>query len=229
MLREVSMRFVSCSFVLVVVTVTAFACKKETGGAPTCGERVDAFEEALAPSTVGTCAVDADCRCYPGGVSRAHACGGIADTKTAEKLMSIAAEYKNAGCKSGIDCAASLCLPKCEAGKCTFGPPPVAIPPVPEGGVKITCADRAGEIDKALAAGTRKCAADQDCACFRGGVSKKDPCGGITDAKTNARVEALAKEWTAAGCKSENVMCPAMVCEPKCNAGTCGPPGTIVQ
>lgn len=75
-----------------------------------------------------------------------------------------------------------------------------------------------------LATATRKCQTNADCVCFRGGVSKKEPCGGITDAKTNQRFEALAKEWVASGCKKEEVMCPAMVCASTCNKGTCGPP-----
>jgi hypothetical protein len=210
------------------------ACGKKDPAKMSCGDRVDAFEQALASPTAGTCAVDTDCKCFPGGVSKKHGCGGISDTKTSATLMSIATEYQKAGCKSGIDCAARVCMPACREGKCTDGPPeaPAKLPAAAEpeaGGPATTCEARAAEIDRVLASATRKCAGDQDCACFRGGVSKKEPCGGIVDAKTNARFETLAKVWSAAGCKGENVACPAMVCETKCNAGTCGPPGMIVQ
>ena len=105
-------------------------------------------------------------------------------------------------------------MPVCESGKCTNGPPPVA----PRG-----CDGRAADFDRALASATRKCTTDQDCACFRGGVSKTSRCGGITDAKTNERLEAIAKEWAAAGCTDDDMVCPAIVCEAACNAGTCGP------
>lgn len=229
--------------------VVAFAgCKKESSGAPSCGDRVDAFEEALASPSAGTCEADSDCRCYPGGISKMHGCGGITDAKTGEKLASIAAEHMKAGCKSGIDCAAWMCMPSCQRGKCTDAPPKGAPTPAPSPSASasaststspspspspssseagISCDARLVEIDKVLASATRKCATNKDCVCFRGGVSKKEPCGGITDAKTNARFESIAKEWSAAGCKKEEVMCPAMVCESQCVDGTCAPPQII--
>lgn len=201
-------------------------CKKESvggGGAQSCGDRVDAFEETLSASAAGTCSTDADCKCFPGGVSKKHGCGGITDVKTGEKLVSIASDYMKAGCKSGIDCAAMVCMPACREGRCTDGPPPAGAP------ARSTCEARTAEVDKLLGSASRKCTTNKDCVCFRGGISKKEPCGGITDAKTNARFEALAKDWSAAGCKNEGVVCPAMVCETTCNAGTCGQPGMIVQ
>ena len=207
------------------------ACKKEGGvQTPSCDERVETFEAALSSSSAGTCTTDADCRCYPGGVSKKHGCGGISDAKTTEKLVSIANDYRNAGCKSGIDCAASMCLPSCKAGRCTDGPPPNVTPSAtPEAGV--TCASRGAELEKLIESSSRKCTTNQDCACFRGSVVMSHPCGGVVDAKTNARFEALAKEWSAAGCKLENIMCPAMVCSPACNNGTCGGAGAnqIIQ
>jgi hypothetical protein len=186
-----------------------------------CDDRVTAFEAAVASTGAGTCSADADCKCFPGGVSKKHSCGGITDAKTSEKVMSITADYLKAGCNSGIDCAATVCMPACREGKCTSAQPEVG----------VTCDARTAEIDKVLASATRKCTADKDCACFRGGVSKSEPCGGIVDAKTNARFEALAKEWSGAGCKNEGVMCPAVVCATTCNKGTCGPPaaGKIIQ
>lgn len=202
------------------VLLAIVACKKESGGtpsAPSCDERAHGFDEAVSSSTAGRCSTDADCRCYPGGVSKNHSCGGITDRDTADKLSKIASDYRQAGCSSGIDCAAMLCLATCRAGKCTDGPPPTA-----EAG--ISCDARGAEIDKVLASGSPKCTTDKDCACFRGGVSKAQPCGGITDAKTNARFEALAKDWSAAGCKLEGIACPAWVCATTCNDGTCGPP-----
>jgi len=214
--------------VLACALLLLSACKKESGGVqtPSCGEREDAFEEALASANAGTCTTDADCRCFPGGVSKKHGCGGISDAKTTEKLVSIANDYRNAGCKSGIDCAASMCLPSCKAGRCTDGPPVQVTPPAPveAGIVAITCEARLAEIDKLIDSSSRKCTTDKDCACFRGGVSKTHACGGVVDAKTNARFEALAKEWSAAGCKKEEVMCPAMLCSTTCNKGTCGAP-----
>lgn len=216
--------------IFVSLALFLIGCKKESGGAPSCAERVDAFEEALAAPNAGTCEADSDCRCYPGGISKTHGCGGITDAKTGEKLASIAAEHMKAGCKSGIDCAAWMCMPSCKHGRCTDAPPKTAPAPAPspspsEAG--ISCDARLAEIDKVLAAATRKCATNKDCVCFRAGVSKKEPCGGITDAKTNARFEAVAKEWSAAGCKKEEVMCPAMVCESQCVNGTCAPPQII--
>jgi hypothetical protein len=206
--------------VLLLSIVSTLACKKESGGttsAPSCEDRAHGFDEAVSSSTAGVCSTDADCRCYPGGVSKDHSCGGITDRDTAEKLAKIAADYHQAGCHGGTDCAATLCLATCRAGKCTGGTPPAT-----EAG--ISCDARGAEIDKVLASGSLKCATDKDCACFRGGVSKTQPCGGITDAKTNARFEALAKDWSAAGCKMEGIACPAMVCATTCNAGTCGSP-----
>jgi hypothetical protein len=219
------------------------ACKKESSS-PSCGDRVDAFEQALAASSAGTCAADTDCRCFPGGVSQKHGCGGVTDSKTSEKLASIAGDYMKDGCKSGIDCAAWMCTPSCQSGKCTNAPPKVMAPAEtaapststsaaasssasPEGGV--TCAARLAEIDRVLASAPKKCKTEKDCVCFRGGVSKNDACGGITDVKTNERFEALAKQWSGAGCNNEAVMCPAMVCTPACNNGTCGPAGMVVQ
>jgi hypothetical protein len=221
---------IACLLMLVV------ACKKESS-APACGDRVDAFEQALASSGAGTCTTDTDCRCFPGGVSQKHGCGGVTDTKTTEKLTSVANDYLAAGCTSGIDCAAWMCTPSCQGGKCTNAPPPkmTPAPPTPSASVSaspeagITCDARVVEIDRVLASAPRKCKTNRDCACFRGGVSKTDACGGITDAKTNERFEALAKQWSAAGCKNEGVMCPAMVCTPACNNGTCGASGLDTQ
>jgi len=216
---------------LVFATFALVGCKKESGGtssgATTCDDRVEAFEQALASSTAGACSADADCRCYPGGVSKNHGCGGVTDAKTGEKLLSIASDYQGAGCKSGIDCAASMCLPSCRNGRCSDGPPPKPAATQAEAG--ITCDARTAEIDKLLASAPRKCVADKDCACFRGGVSKTDPCGGVVDAKTNERFEALAKDWTGAGCKGENVACPAVVCQSACTKGVCGASGMIIQ
>ena len=224
------------------LSLAVLGCNKQPA-APSCDDRVKAFDEALASPAAGTCSADSDCKCFRGGVSEKHACGGLTDTKTNDKLAGIAADYDGSGCKSGIDCAAWVCTPSCQGGKCTNGPPPVLAPPPsaapkaaptatpttstsasPEAGT--TCATRLAEIDRVLASGTRKCKTNADCVCFRGGVSKSDPCGGITDSATNARFEALAKEWKAAGCdKHEAVMCPAMVCAAACRAGKCEPPG----
>lgn len=205
--------------VVVVIPLLAAACNKQPAS-PSCSDRVSAFDEALASTTAGTCATDADCKCFRGGVSEKHSCGGVTDAKTNDKLVSIAADWDKAQCKSGIACAAWVCTPSCQAGKCTNAPPPSA-PVKPEAGV--SCDAQMTEIERVLASATRKCTTDKDCACFRGSVSKTSPCGGITDAKTKERFDALAKDWAANGCKLENLMCPAMVCEPACNAGTCGP------
>ena len=216
---------IAVAFALLLIGI---GCKKESGppspsSTPGCTEREAAFEATLASSNAGTCSTDNDCKCFPGGVSKKHGCGGVTDTASAEKLASIAADYLKDGCKSGIDCAATMCLPSCQNGRCTDGPPPKA------GDGAKSCDERSAEIERVLASATRKCATDKDCACFRGSVSKAHPCGDITDAKTNARFEELAKAWSAAGCKLENVMCPAMVCAPSCNNGTCGPSGTVIQ
>lgn len=215
------------------------ACNKQP--ASTCDTRVKAFDDALAASAAGTCSTDADCKCFPGGVSEKHGCGGVTDGKTAATLDDLAKSHRDAKCKSGIACAAWVCSPSCQAGKCTNGPPPKVTPPAPTQSASptasapasskptVTCDARVAELDRVLAAGSRKCKTDKDCVCFRGGISKTSPCGDITDAKTNERLEAIAKEWTAAGCKNDGVMCPAMVCQTTCNGGTCGAPTTIIQ
>ena len=66
----------------------------------------------------GTCEGDADCRCFPGGISEKHACGGVTDAKTQAKLTSLASDYNKKGCMSGLSCAAFLCEPTCRAGRC---------------------------------------------------------------------------------------------------------------
>lgn len=212
------------------VLLLVLGCNKQPA-APSCDDRVKAFDQALASPAAGTCSADSDCKCFRGGVSEKHSCGGVTDTKTNDKLTSIAADYDGASCKSGIACAAWVCTPACRNGKCSNAPAPSPTPSPtasasasPEAGT--TCASRLAEIDRVLASATRKCKTNADCVCFRGGVSKTDPCGGITDSATNARFEALAKEWKAAGCdKNEAVMCPAMVCAAACRAGKCEPPG----
>lgn len=217
------MRFAAAGVLLVLVA----ACRKEPAS-PSCSDRVKTFEEALAAPGAGNCSTDADCKCFRGGVSEKHGCGGITDAKTNDALVSIAKDYDGAQCKSGINCAAWSCSPSCQSGKCTNAPPPpptsptsTAKPEAAEAG--LSCDARMTEIDRVIASGTNKCKTDKDCVCFRGGVSKEHPCGDITDAKTNERFESLAKQFSAAGCKLPNVMCPAMVCDPTCNAGTCGP------
>jgi hypothetical protein len=67
----------------------------------------------------GACATDADCRCYPGGISPKHGCGGVTDAKSAAELEAIA---KKQGPTEGIDCAAWMCAPICERGRCINGP-----------------------------------------------------------------------------------------------------------
>ena len=203
------------------------ACKKESGGAPAtrCEDRTAAIEEALSSPAAGACATDDDCKCYPGGIWKQHPCGGVSDTATTNKVASLASDYFGAGCKSGFDCSAVICTPSCRDGRCSSVPAKVDAKVDAKVEAGLSCEDRAAEIDKVLASASRKCTSDKDCACFRGSVSRHDACGGIIDAKTNERFEALAKAWSAAGCKLENVMCPQVVCQAACNKGTCGPAG----
>jgi hypothetical protein len=108
---------------LVAFAILFAACGKHDRAAPAPGP-TDAcaafharFDDALAHAP-GTCATDADCDCYPGGLGASPSCGGITDRKTAAALHAIADDFARASCRMTIQCSASVCAPRCERGRC---------------------------------------------------------------------------------------------------------------
>lgn len=115
---------------LALVPILSAACTKEPSrttplsdsGSPAspkmdCDAYASAFNDVLG-RTSGACAAAADCKCFPGGVSTKHGCGGITDKATAENLESLAKGFRTAGCPSSIACAAWRCQPVCRGGRC---------------------------------------------------------------------------------------------------------------
>lgn len=66
----------------------------------------------------GACSTDADCDCFPGGISRKGACGGVTDKKTAAQLHALNAEFAKDKCVKEMNCAPRPCTPKCDKGIC---------------------------------------------------------------------------------------------------------------
>ena len=85
--------------------------------AASCRSSADEFDRIVEQG--GACGKDAECACYPGGVSPKHACGGVTDAESAAKLGAIA---KRVGTSSGISCAPWACAPICEDRRCRNGP-----------------------------------------------------------------------------------------------------------
>ena len=101
------------------------SCGREgANGTPSSGAACDALTERWSTTLAhapGTCTTAADCACFNGGIEKAHGCGGVTDRATAEALEQVRADFAKAQCKSGIDCGAWACAPKCAAGRCTNG------------------------------------------------------------------------------------------------------------
>ena len=64
------------------------------------------------------CKEDADCDCFPGGITRNAGCGGVRNKASAKKLHDINAEFGKMECKPVKSCAARECKPKCTDGQC---------------------------------------------------------------------------------------------------------------
>jgi len=77
------------------------------------------FDRAVTAATALDCATDADCGCYPGGVSPRHGCGGVVNRATVAKAEALKAEMHTVTCVISIACAAWSCQPACVAGHCT--------------------------------------------------------------------------------------------------------------
>jgi hypothetical protein len=108
------------------------ACSRAPSAASTgCVSIVERFAAEATRAGAGTCQQDGDCRCFPGGISAAHGCGGISDATTVTRLEALAAEYAAAKCRSAIQCAGWSCTPACVAGRCTNGPGASASGPGP--------------------------------------------------------------------------------------------------
>jgi len=88
-----------------------------------CAPYLDEFARALAAAP-GSCRIDGDCACYPGGIGEASGCGGVTDAITARALDAIAGRYLAAGCDHTVQCAPWICMPRCVDGTCAAAPPP---------------------------------------------------------------------------------------------------------
>ena len=75
------------------------------------------FDDTLARAS-GACRSAADCECYPGGLGANPSCGGVTDKQTAKALFAIRDQVAQASCAMPIQCAASVCHPICERGRC---------------------------------------------------------------------------------------------------------------
>jgi hypothetical protein len=85
-----------------------------------CGGLIERFDQTLGSGS-GKCSTNADCACYPGGISKQHGCGGISDKATTDELLEIHKEFRAAKC-TGPSCAAWSCQPICKSGLCANGP-----------------------------------------------------------------------------------------------------------
>ncbi len=82
-----------------------------------CVVAASGFDATLEASD-GRCEADADCDCYPGGVTLDAGCGGVTSTETAKELHAVAQRFRAAGCRLTRNCAPRLCEPKCVDGGC---------------------------------------------------------------------------------------------------------------
>jgi hypothetical protein len=67
---------------------------------------------------------------------------------------------------------------------------------------------------------TDTCQAASDCACYNPVGGKELGCGGVTDAATAKRLEAIQADFFAASCEFET-HCAAWICAPRCESGHC--------
>jgi len=80
-----------------------------------CSATISSYDALVASG--GACKTDADCACFNGGVSQKTPCGGVTDKATEAKLEPLITAYQNGHCNA-LMCAASMCMPKCSAGRC---------------------------------------------------------------------------------------------------------------
>jgi hypothetical protein len=123
--------------------VVALACQKppppiaNESGAPasSCASTIAAYDALV--SSGGTCASDADCVCFNGGVSKTTPCGGATDKASAAKLDKLVKDYETAQCDA-LMCAAVMCTPSCKAGHCANEPAAVIAPTVADAAAPTT-------------------------------------------------------------------------------------------
>jgi hypothetical protein len=108
-----------------ILLLTLLACRrdvaskdKDAAASTTCASIVASYD-ALA-SAGGACTTEADCACFNGGVSPAHACGGVTTRAIVPKLDALAQDFDANRCGS-LMCAAWMCAPACIAGRCENG------------------------------------------------------------------------------------------------------------
>ncbi len=88
-----------------------------TGPSSDCAALNARFDDTLARAS-GACHGAADCECYPGGLGANPSCGGVTDKQTAAALFAIRDQVAQASCPMPIQCAASVCRPSCDHGRC---------------------------------------------------------------------------------------------------------------
>lgn len=78
------------------------------------------------------------------------------------------------------------------------------------------------EFDETLATSTSECSRDLDCLCFADGLARArgSECGGVVDAKTGKKLEAIARKAKKDNC-SNGSMCEPWTCAPVCEGGRC--------
>jgi len=88
-----------------------------------CEGKMQEFDKVLSEATYN-CSKDADCQCFPGGLSRGRGseCGGIVEVATGKKLAAIEKAAKPMSCSNGSMCEPWTCDPICEENRCQKGP-----------------------------------------------------------------------------------------------------------
>ncbi len=82
-----------------------------------CVVKAAQFDIELAKN-LNSCSTDAECDCFPGGVTDKAGCGGVRSKASAKKLHDINAEFGKMKCKLAQECGAQECKPKCDNGQC---------------------------------------------------------------------------------------------------------------
>jgi hypothetical protein len=82
------------------------------------------------------------------------------------------------------------------------------------------CASIRARFNEAHAKRTDTCSTNSDCACFNPVGGPQLGCGGVTDAATSKKLDAIEAEFHAASCPWTH-QCPASACMPKCVSGRC--------
>jgi hypothetical protein len=82
-----------------------------------CVVKAAQFDVAL-DAADNSCKTDADCDCYPGGVTPKAGCGGVTSASAAKELHRLAQEFRADGCDWTQHCAPRACEPNCVDGSC---------------------------------------------------------------------------------------------------------------